>query len=79
MRLIDGARCVDMPLCYFKKNNMKAGEYLIFYRSAFRHDPSASIKSSGTSKFVGSPGSRKSGKGDIDAGSIEADDLVGEE
>ena len=36
-----------MPLCYIKRNKILAGEYLIFYRAAFKTD-SASPKPRGS-------------------------------
>ena len=35
VRLVDGARGIDMPIVYIKRNKISAGEYLIFYRAAF--------------------------------------------
>ena len=40
VRLIGGHRGTDIPLCYIKRSKMLAGEYLIFYRAAFRSKPS---------------------------------------
>ena len=37
VKLIDGNRSVDMPLVYFKRWKLPAGEYLLFYRVAFRY------------------------------------------
>ena len=36
--LVDGHRGVDMPLIYIKRNRLPAGEYLLFYRAAFKVD-----------------------------------------
>ena len=41
VRLIDGHRGVDMPVLYLKRKRLAAGEYLIFYRAFFRHEPSS--------------------------------------
>ena len=39
VKLIDGHRGTECPLIYLKRNKLPAGEYLIFYRVAFRHEP----------------------------------------
>jgi hypothetical protein len=39
VKLIDGHRGVDMPTVYLKRHRIPAGEYLIFYRAAFKIDP----------------------------------------
>ena len=56
MRLIDGHRGVEMPVCYLKRAKITAGEYLIFYRVAFRYP-----KKSGSFN-IASPGSNLSSK-----------------
>ena len=70
VRLIDGHRGVEMPVCYMKRAKITAGEYLIFYRVAFRHEPkqqkgggsgSSPLRTGGNSKLA-SPGSAISGK-----------------
>ena len=65
VRLIDGHRGVEMPVCYMKRAKITAGEYLIFYRVAFRHEPKQTGGSSplrtGGNKLA-SPGSAISGK-----------------
>ena len=67
MRLIDGHRGVEMPVCYLKRAKITAGEYLIFYRVAFRHEPKQSgspqrTAGRGAAKLA-SPGSVLSSKG----------------
>ena len=37
VRLVDGHRGTEVPLIYIKRPRMPAGEYLIFYRAAFRY------------------------------------------
>ena len=39
VKFVDGHRGVGMPLCYIKRNKIVAGEYLIFYRAAFKYPP----------------------------------------
>ena len=53
-----------MPVCYLKRAKITAGEYLIFYRVAFRHEPKQSgspLRTGGSHKFA-SPGSAISSK-----------------
>jgi hypothetical protein len=36
LRLVDGERSVDQPLVYFSRNKLAAGNYLLFYRCAWK-------------------------------------------
>lgn len=39
VKLVDGARGIDMPIIYIRRNKITAGEYLLFYRAAFIPEP----------------------------------------
>jgi len=43
VKFVDGHRGVGMPLCYIRRNKIVAGEYLIFYRAAFKFPPSENL------------------------------------
>ena len=39
VKFVDGHRGVGMPLIHIKRNKIVAGEYLLFYRAAFKFSP----------------------------------------
>ena len=52
-----------MPVCYLKRASIKAGEYPIFYRVAFRHQPKSPLRTGGSGAAkMSSPGSAVSSK-----------------
>ena len=43
VKFVDGHRGVGMPLTFIKRNKLVAGEYLIFYRAAFKFAPDENL------------------------------------
>jgi hypothetical protein len=63
VKLVDGSRDVDQPLTYFTRGHLQKGEYLLFYRAAFR-DPvyataAGGVGGTGDDEFMADPRSKK--------------------
>ena len=60
MKLVDGERGVDQQIVYFSRPKLQAGEYLLFYRCAFKDPPYGGGGIGGTGDLGEAPGKKKS-------------------